>query len=65
MFDTSGGGGDFFLVIDWLQIQAHNNAIWMDTPAHPYFVWNAAIPQFTSFGENFTNSNWGTKDMSG
>lgn len=65
LFDTSGGGGNFFPEIEWPQIQAHNNAIWMDSPTQPYFFWNKAIPQFTTFGINVINTNWGTKDMSG
>jgi len=65
MFDTSGGGGNFFPEIEWPQIQAHNNAIWMDSPTQPYFFWNKTIPQFTTFGVNVINSNWGTRDMSG
>jgi uncharacterized membrane protein len=65
LFDTSGGGGNSFPEIEWPQIQAHNNAIWMDSPTQPYFFWNKAIPQFTTFGVNVINSNWGTKDMSG
>jgi hypothetical protein len=65
MFDTGGGGGDFFPEIEWPQIQALNNAIWMDSPKAPYFSWNNAIPQFTTFGRNVINSDWGTGDMSG
>jgi hypothetical protein len=65
MFDTGGGGGDFYPEIEWPQIQALNNAIWMESPTQPYFSWNAAIPQFTTFGKNVINSNWGTQDWSG
>jgi hypothetical protein len=65
MFDTGGGGGDFYPEVEWPQIQALNNAIWMDSPTRPYFAWNASIPQFTSFGINVINSNWGTGNMSG
>lgn len=65
MFDTSGGGGDDFREIEWPQIQADNNAIWMDAPTKPYFYWNRETNEFTTFGKNAINSNWGTDSMSG
>ena len=65
LFDTSGGGGDDFLEIEWPQVQVHNNAIWMDSPTQPYFYWNNETNQFTTFGKNVINSNWGTGVMSG
>ena len=65
LFDTSGGGGDDFLEIEWPQVQVHNNAIWMDSPTQPYFYWNNETNQFTTFGKNVINSNWGTGVMTG
>ena len=65
MFDTTGGGGDFFPEVEWPQIQALNNAIWMDSPTEPYFYWNKSIPQFTTFGKNVIDSTWGTDNMTG
>jgi len=65
IFDTSGGGGNDFVEIEWTQIQAHNNAIWMDVANKPFFNWNARTAQFTVFGTNAINSNWGTGSMSG
>ena len=62
---TSGGGGNDFPEIEWPQIQADNNAIWMDSPTQPYFYWNNETNQFTTFGKNVINSNWGTGVMSG
>ncbi|MGB6974753.1 MAG: hypothetical protein WBD67_08735, partial [Terracidiphilus sp.] len=65
MFDTSGGGGDSFPEIEWPQIQAFDNAIWMGSPTKPYFFWNKVITQFTTFGRNVINANWGTGNMAG
>ncbi|HEY6849260.1 MAG TPA: hypothetical protein VI320_24050 [Terracidiphilus sp.] len=65
LFDTSGGGGDDFPEIEWPQVQAHNNAIWLDAPTQPIFYWNREENQFTTFGENVIDTNWGTGDMSG
>jgi uncharacterized membrane protein len=65
LFDTSGGGGNGFAEIEWPQIQALNNAVWMDSPTSPYFNWNALTTQFTTFGKNAVNSNWGTGAMAG
>jgi uncharacterized membrane protein len=65
LFDTGGGGGDFYPEIEWPQIQALNNAIWLDSPTQPYFAWNNAIPEFTYFGKTVINSNWGTGNMAG
>ena len=65
LFDTSGGGGDDFPEIEWPQIQAHNNAVWLDAPTQPIFFWNREQNQFTTFGKNVINSNWGSGDMSG
>ena len=65
MFDTSGGGGNDFAEIEWPQIQADNNAIWMDAPTEPYFYWNREENEFTTFGVNVTDSNWGTNNVSG
>ena len=65
LFDTSGGGGDDFPEIEWPQVQALNNALWLDAPTQPIFYWNREQNQFTTFGENVINTNWGTGDMSG
>jgi hypothetical protein len=65
IFDTSGGGGSDYQGIEWPQIQVHNNAIWMDSPSKPVFFWNNRTTQFTTFGKNVVNSNWGTGNMSG
>jgi len=65
MFDTSGGGGNDFPEIEWPQIQAFNNAIWLGAPTKPYFSWNREANQFTSLGKNVINSSWGTGKMSG
>ena len=65
LFDTSGGGGNNFPEIEWPQIQAHNNAIWLDSPTKPYFYWNNQTNQFTTFGSNVINSNWGSGAMTG
>jgi uncharacterized membrane protein len=65
LFDTSGGGGDDFAEIEWPQIQAHNNAVWLDAPTQPIFYWNREQNQFTTFGENVINSNWGSGVLSG
>ncbi|MGB6974719.1 MAG: hypothetical protein WBD67_08565, partial [Terracidiphilus sp.] len=65
IFDTSGGGGDSFPEIEWPQIQVHNNAIWMDSPTAPYFFWNDVTTQFTTFGRNMLNANWGTGNLAG
>jgi len=65
LFDTTGGGGDSFPAIEWPQIQVMNNAIWMDSPKKPYFYWNIFSTQFTTFGKNVINSNWGTDNMAG
>jgi uncharacterized membrane protein len=65
LFDTSGGGGDNFPEIEWPQIQVANNAIWMDAPKEPYFSWNNLATQFTTFGVNATNADWGTGSTAG
>ena len=65
LFDTSGGGGENFQEIEWPQIQVINNAIWMDAPTEPYFNWNRVATQFTTFGANAINSNWGTGTTTG
>jgi len=65
LFDTSGGGGNTITAIEWPQIQVLNNAIWMDSPTAPYFYWNNQTNQFTTFGKNAVNSDWGTGNMSG
>jgi hypothetical protein len=65
LFDTSGGGGNSFREIEWPQIQVLNNAIWMDSPTKPYFYWNVATTQFTTFGKNVINSKWGTGSIAG
>jgi len=65
LFDTSGGGGGDYAAVEWPQIQALNNAIWMDSPTKPYFSWNKERNEFTTFGKNVVNSNWGTGAMAG
>ena len=65
MFDTSDGGGNSYPEIEWPQIEAFNNAIWLNSPTKPFFYWNAWTDQFTTFGRNVINSNWGKGDMSG
>jgi hypothetical protein len=65
LFDTSAGGGNFCPEIEWPQIQIDNNAIWMDSPKKPYFFWANLTNQFTTFGKNVVNSNWGTGNMDG
>ena len=65
LFDTSGGGGDDDPAIEWPQIQVLNNAIWTDSPTKPYFYWNLETNEFTTFGNNVINSNWGTGAMAG
>ena len=66
MFDTSAGGGSGNCpTVEWPQIQVFNNAIWMNSPEKPFFYWNKEPNQFTIFGKNVINSNWGTGDMSG
>ena len=65
LFDTSDGGGNSYPQIEWPQIQAMNNAIWMDSPAKPYFNWNVWTSQFTELGVNAINSNWGTDILTG
>lgn len=65
LFDTSGGGGNNFPEIEWPQIQVVNNAIWMDAPKEPYFSWDSLATQFTTFGVNAINANWGTGSTAG
>jgi hypothetical protein len=65
LFDTSAGGGNDYPEIEWPQIQVHNNAIWMDSPKAPIFFWNNRTTEFTIFGKNVINSNWGSGKMSG
>jgi hypothetical protein len=66
LFDTSGGGGGTPLeATEWPQIQVHNNALWMISPTKPYFFWNRMAEQFTTFGKNVINSNWGSNKMAG
>lgn len=65
LFDTSSGGGNDVALTEWPQIQVHNNAIWMDNPTKPYFFWNNRATQFTTFGKNVINTNWGTNNMAG
>ena len=65
MFDTSGGGGNAFPEIEWPQLQVYNNAIWMDSPTMPVFFWNRRSTQFTTFGKNVVNADWGSGKMAG
>ncbi|HEU5350185.1 MAG TPA: hypothetical protein VFU55_01205, partial [Terracidiphilus sp.] len=65
MFDTSGGGGNSFAEIEWPRIMAYNNAIWMGSPTRPFFFWNRESTQFTTFGRNVINANWGTGNLAG
>ena len=66
LFDTTAGGGSGdFPEIEWPLIEMHNNALWMDSPSNPFFFWNEETNQFTNFGVNALNSNWGTGDMTG
>jgi hypothetical protein len=66
LFDTTAGGGSGdFPEIEFPLIEAHNNVLWMDDPSNPYFFWNEKTNQFTNFGVNAVNSNWGTSNMAG
>jgi hypothetical protein len=66
LFDTTAGGGNYCTsIIEWPQIQVDNNAIWMDSPTKPYFYWSYSADQFTTFGNNVVNSNWGSDSMAG
>jgi hypothetical protein len=66
LFDTSAGGGlQDAPEIEWPQIQVHNNAIWMDSPLSHWFCWNNRTSQFTIFGKNVINANWGNGDWEG
>ncbi|MGH9520431.1 MAG: hypothetical protein ACRD2D_12315, partial [Terriglobales bacterium] len=65
MFDTSGGGGNSFAEIEWPQIMVYNNAIWMHSPKAPHFFWNRVTTQFTTFGRNVINADWGTSNLAG
>ena len=64
LFDTSAGGANGNCpAVEWPQIQVLNNAFWMDNPAKPYFYWITEPNQFTIFGANVVNANWGTNNM--
>lgn len=63
MFDTSSGGGNLFPMVEWAKIHAVNNAIWIQNVTAPYFTWNNVQSQFTKFGVNVINSNWGTGNL--
>ena len=65
MFDTTAGGGNDCPEIEWPQIKVYNNAIWMESPRKPYFYWNSEINEFTTFGKNVINANWGSEDPAG
>jgi len=66
LFDTSAGGGlEDAQEIEWPVIQVNNNAIWMESPTKPIFYWNSRTSQFTIFGKNVINANWGTNNMAG
>jgi hypothetical protein len=65
LFDTAGSGGDDLPAVEWPQIQVLNNAIWMDSPSKPYFYWNHETNEFTSFGKNVINTNWGSGNLAG
>ena len=69
IFDTGGvGGGGDCRAVEWPQIQALNNAIWIikDSNQTPWFYWNKEVNQFTTFaGSNVVSSNWGTGNMAG
>jgi hypothetical protein len=64
LFDTSAGGAyGNCPAVEWPQIQVLNNAFWMDNPAKPYFYWITEPNEFTIFGANVINANWGTNNM--
>jgi len=65
LFDTAGGGGNDYRAIEWPQIQVLDNAIWLGSPTKPHFAWNNETNQFTTFGRNVINLNWGTGSMVG
>ena len=65
LFDSSDGGGNDFPTLEWPQIQADNNAIWVDSPTKPFFYWNTITSQFLSLGKNVIHSKWGTGLMHG
>jgi hypothetical protein len=65
MFDTTAGGGNDCPEIEWPQIEVYNNAIWMESPKKPYFYWNDETNQFTTFGKNAIDANWGSDDPAG
>ncbi len=69
IFDTGGaGGGEDCPAVEWPQIQALNNAIWITKNSNqtPWFYWNLEVNQFTTFaGSDIISSNWGTGNMAG
>jgi hypothetical protein len=66
LFDTSAGGGlEDALEIEWPQLQLHNNVFWMDSAKKPIFYWNTRSSQFTIFGKNAINADWGTGKTTG
>jgi hypothetical protein len=37
----------------------------MGSPTRPFFFWNRVTTQFTTFGRNVINTNWGTGSLAG
>ena len=65
LFDTSGGGGNFYSQVEWNTVQAFNNIIWMDNPQLPIFHWNDHIGFIGVAGKNLLPTNWGNNDQTG
>jgi hypothetical protein len=63
LFDTSAGGGSLDAQVEFQNIQAYNNIIWLDDPTRPVFNWNDYDAFIGTAGKNLMTANWGSNDM--
>jgi hypothetical protein len=65
LFDTTGGGGNFIPQVEWQNIAAYNNIVWMDDSRRPVFQWNNYATFTAKAGRNLVPRTWGSNDLSG
>ena len=65
LFDTTGGGGNFYPQVEYGTVQIFNNVIFMEDGTRPFFQWNNYAPFIGVAGKNLIGVNWGSNDETG
>lgn len=65
LFDTSAGAGTYLPQVEYGNVQAFDNILWMDAASRPGFSWNDNSAFIGTSGLNLLPTGWGTNNQSG